>query len=76
MRRYLEPTPIVSGRYGLALLPAAKPAAVTEAPLTAQQTRALGSYALARSPYPEPFAFADGLTAAPRRGRFQAWRCP
>ena len=73
MRRYLESTPTVSGRYGLALLPAAKPAAVTEAPLTAQQTRALGSYE-GRSP--EPFALADGLTTAPRRGRFQAWRCP
>ena len=73
MRRYLEPTPIVSGRYGLAILPAAKPSAVTEAPLSAQQTRALGSYD-GRSP--EPFALADGLTAAPRRGRLQAWRCP
>lgn len=74
MKRYLAPatTPAVQGRYSLAVMPCASGAA-TEAPLDAQQLRALGSYE-GRSP--EPFALADGLTQAPRRAAWQGWVVP
>jgi hypothetical protein len=80
MKRYLQATPTISGRYGLCVSHdwtvgprTVTRGAVLDAPLDAAQLRALASYD-GRSP--EPFALADGLTTAPLRGRLQGWRCP
>lgn len=65
MRRYLDATtPAVSQRYGLALVPTATVAAVTEVPLAPEQCLALATYQYPTSrihccPVPTPIAPSD-----------------